>query len=75
MIAARFPGDRRSGKRRSKEKIMIFRRLALLALLVAANPLLAAAQTSKDQPPAAPYYPDATWQHKTPAEAGINPQP
>jgi len=44
---------------------MDFRRFALLVLLVMAGPPLAAAQT---------YYPDADWQHKTPAEAGINPQ-
>src|SRR5260221_6650747 len=38
------------------------------------NPSGAAAQTTKDDKPAAAYYPDATWQHKTPAESGIDPQ-
>src|SRR5260221_6278517 len=38
------------------------------------NPSGAAAQTTKDDKPAAAYYPDATWEHKTPAESGINPQ-
>jgi CubicO group peptidase (beta-lactamase class C family) len=32
------------------------------------------AQTVQDRRPAAPYYPEATWQHKTPPEAGIDPQ-
>ena len=41
------------------------RRLALFALLLVASPTFAYAQT-------APYFPGATWQHKTPAEAGIN---
>jgi CubicO group peptidase (beta-lactamase class C family) len=34
----------------------------------------AAAQTMRDRQPAASYYPEATWQHKTPSEAEINPQ-
>src|SRR6266404_7196566 len=38
------------------------------------NPSGAAAQITKDDKPDAAYYPDATWQHKTPAESGINPQ-
>jgi hypothetical protein len=38
-----------------------------------ANRLGAAAQAVKDKQPAAPYYPEATWQCKTPPEAGINP--
>jgi CubicO group peptidase (beta-lactamase class C family) len=53
-------------------KIMFVHRLALLALLVAAGACGAAAQTAGDRQAA--YYPDATWQHKTPAESGINPQ-
>jgi CubicO group peptidase (beta-lactamase class C family) len=53
-------------------KIMFVHRLALLALLVAAGACGAAAQTAGDKQAA--YYPDATWQHKTPAESGINPQ-
>ena len=53
---------------------MILRRLTLLGLLLAANPFQAAGQTMKDEQRAVPYYPDATWQHKTPPEAGINPQ-
>jgi CubicO group peptidase (beta-lactamase class C family) len=50
---------------------MILRRLALFGLLLAANP--SAGQTMKDEQPAVPYYPEATWQHKTPSETGINP--
>src|SRR5258707_15627683 len=38
------------------------------------NPFWAAAQTAKDDKAAAAYYPDATWEHKTPAESAINPQ-
>src|SRR5882757_1598643 len=38
------------------------------------NPFGAAVQTNKDEKPAAAYYPDATWQHATPWESGINPQ-
>jgi CubicO group peptidase (beta-lactamase class C family) len=41
------------------------RRLALFVLLLVASPTFAHAQT-------APYFPGAIWQHKTPAEAGIN---
>jgi hypothetical protein len=41
------------------------RRLALLALLLVAGPSGVQAQTT-------PYFSGATWQHKTPAEAGIN---
>src|ERR1700738_1696842 len=46
-------------------KIMVSRR---------SNPLGAAVQTNKDEKPAVAYYPDATWQHATPSESGINPQ-
>ena len=53
---------------------MILRHLTLLLLLLAANPLRVAAQAARYEQPATPYYPDATWQHKTPSEAGINPQ-
>jgi CubicO group peptidase (beta-lactamase class C family) len=54
--------------------MMVFRRFALLVLLVAANPFWASAQTTKGDVPSAAYYPDAAWQHKTPSESGINPQ-
>ena len=47
---------------------MILRHLALLVLLLAANPLRVAAQVTRDERPVAPYYPGATWQHKIPAE-------
>src|ERR1700753_1476037 len=53
---------------------MILRHLTLLGLLLAANPFQATGQPSKDEQSVAPYYPDAIWQHKTPLEAGINPQ-
>src|SRR5258708_2884854 len=49
---------------------MIARPLVLLALAVAVTPFAAAAQTNR----AAAYYPDATWQHKTPSESGLNPE-
>src|SRR5258708_7223736 len=49
---------------------MIVRHLVLLALAVAVTPFAAAAQTNR----AAAYYPDATWQHKTPSESGLNPE-
>jgi CubicO group peptidase (beta-lactamase class C family) len=52
---------------------MVFRCFVLLVLVVA-SPLWAAAQTNKDGKPAAAYYPDETWQHRTPLESGINPQ-
>ena len=44
---------------------MAARPLALLALLFVASPSFAVAQT-------AAYYPGASWQHRAPAEAGIN---
>jgi CubicO group peptidase (beta-lactamase class C family) len=51
------------------------RRLIVLVALLAAIPFPAGAQTGKpDDKTAAVYFPDATWQRKTPAEAGINPQ-
>ena len=53
---------------------MILRHLALLVLLLAANPLRVVAQVTRDERPVAPYYPGATWQHKIPAEVGINPK-
>src|SRR5258708_32419954 len=49
---------------------MIARPLVLLALAVAVTPFAAAAKTNR----AAAYYPDATWQHKTPSESGLNPE-
>jgi CubicO group peptidase (beta-lactamase class C family) len=45
------------------------RRGALFALLL----LLSVCASSQSSNNAAPYYPDAVWQHKSPAEAGINP--
>jgi CubicO group peptidase (beta-lactamase class C family) len=54
---------------------MRLRCLTVLALLFAMCPFWAAAQTNKpDERGASNYYPDATWQRKTPAEAGINAQ-
>jgi len=50
---------------------MVNHRAALLALLLALAPPWACAQAGKNT--AAVYFPDAAWQHKTPAEAGINP--
>jgi len=48
--------------------------LTVLVLLVAC-PSSAAAQVNKpNEGAAAHYYPEAAWQHKTPAQAGINPQ-
>jgi CubicO group peptidase (beta-lactamase class C family) len=46
---------------------MAARHLALLVVLFVARSFSAAAQTAS-------YYPDATWQHKTAADSGINPQ-
>ena len=51
---------------------MIRLRLSVLVLALALIPSWAAAQTKQKSP--AVYYPDAEWQRKTPAEAGINPQ-
>jgi CubicO group peptidase (beta-lactamase class C family) len=48
---------------------MRFHRIGLCALLFML-PVCASAQSSNN---AAPYYPDAAWQHKTPAEARIDP--
>ena len=48
-------------------------RLLTLALLVAAAPYDAAAQASRPDDKSAVYYPDAVWQHKTPAESGLDP--
>jgi hypothetical protein len=45
-------------------------RFALLILAFVAAPLAAAAQTAGDR---VVYFPDANWQHKTPAESGFNP--
>jgi CubicO group peptidase (beta-lactamase class C family) len=51
------------------------RRLALLVLLLVASPFWAIAQTNKPgEKTAAVYYPDATWQRKTPSESGLNTQ-
>lgn len=48
---------------------MVAHRLVVFALLLVL-PLIARSQSSST---AAPYYPDAVWQHKTPSEAGISP--
>lgn len=51
------------------------RRLTLLALALVAIPFHTSAQPARpDEPKAAPYYPDVTWQAKTPSESGLNPQ-
>ena len=50
---------------------MITRRPAQLLLVLLFAPLWAPAQTGTGTPGV--YYPDAMWQHKTPAEAGISP--
>jgi hypothetical protein len=73
MLPGRWPDDRQSGEHRYRNS-MILRHLTLLLLLLAANPLRVAAQVTGDERPVAPYYPDATWQHKNPLEAGINPK-
>ncbi|MFL5283599.1 MAG: serine hydrolase domain-containing protein [Rhodopila sp.] len=52
---------------------MLRRRSVLLGLAVAPGPLRAAAQTTRDDQPAT-YFPDATWQHKAPPEAGMDPR-
>jgi CubicO group peptidase (beta-lactamase class C family) len=45
-------------------------RLILLVVLLAGHPLPVTAQAPGGQP----YYPDVTWQHKAPADVGVNPQ-
>ena len=45
-------------------------RAVVFALLLALSPSWVCAQAGKDN--SAVYYPDAAWQHKTPAEAGIS---
>ncbi len=47
---------------------MVRRPLSLLVLILFAVPLTAAAQSGRP----APYYPDATWQHKAPSETGLD---
>ena len=46
-------------------------RLALLMLAFVAGPFAAVAQTAG--PGDKRYFPDANWQHKTPAESGFDP--
>jgi|tagenome__1003787_1003787.scaffolds.fasta_scaffold20917426_2 CubicO group peptidase (beta-lactamase class C family) len=46
----------------------------LLVLLLAVAPSGASAQPATGGQPGVPYYPDTTWQHKAPSEAGIDPQ-
>ena len=49
------------------------RLFGLLVLLLVTNPLSATAQSGKpDDKSAATYYPDAVWQHRAPAEVGID---
>src|ERR1700674_562859 len=50
---------------------MITRRAAQLLLVLLFAPLWEPAQTGTGAPGV--YYPDAVWQHKTPAEAGLSP--
>ena len=50
---------------------MFARTQLLLALLLALAPMWASAQSGTSS--STVYYPDAVWQHKTPAEASINP--
>ena len=50
---------------------MIARRPAQLLLSLLLAPLWASAQSGMGTPSV--YYPDAVWQHKTPAEVGISP--
>lgn len=53
---------------------MLGRRPVLLMLMLIAGPLCAAAQTGRtDGNAPAVYFPDADWQRKSPADAGINP--
>ncbi len=52
---------------------MVLRHLALLAALLVGDPRWATAGSAKAEPTALPYYPEANWQHKAPAEVGINP--
>ena len=47
---------------------MVRRPLSLLVLMLFAVPLEAAAQSGRP----APYYPEATWQHKAPSETGLD---
>jgi|SoiMethySBSTD1v2_1073268.scaffolds.fasta_scaffold01707_31 CubicO group peptidase (beta-lactamase class C family) len=49
-------------------------RLALLAVLFAANGPWGLVQLGRAEEKAAVYYPDAAWQRRTPAESGIDPQ-
>lgn len=58
----------------ARGKSMLGRRAVLLLLLLIASPLGALAQTGRTDDSAAAYYPDANWQRRTPAEAGIDPQ-
>src|SRR5262252_8839201 len=47
-------------------------RLPTLVLLFVAVPLWAAAQSNRPDVKSEVYYPDAVWQHKTPAESGLD---
>src|SRR3954468_20899389 len=60
------------GRPAAGENAMRRRCILPILLLVALGSLQAAARTAKDEQPA-PYFPDATWQHKAPSEAGIDP--
>jgi CubicO group peptidase (beta-lactamase class C family) len=48
-------------------------RLMTLVFLFVTAPLWAAAQSNRPDGKSAVYYPDAVWQHKTPAESGLDP--
>src|SRR5437867_3962555 len=54
----------------SWEERMVAHRIFLFALLL----LLTPAAWPQSGKTAAPYYPDAVWQHRTPSEAGVDPQ-
>ena len=48
--------------------------IAVLALLLLLNPLQVQAQSGKSGQGGAAYYPDAVWQHRQPADVGMNQQ-
>ena len=55
-------------------KRFISRSILMLGVCLCVVPLILASVCAAVQATPAVYYPDAEWQHKTPAEAGINPQ-
>jgi hypothetical protein len=48
-------------------------RLPILVFLFVAVPMCVLAQSNRPEDKSAVYYPDAVWQHKTPAESGLDP--